>query len=42
MHLAFALPSVAFDEKAKGNRLAIVRERPDQAGMDVVARVVGF
>jgi hypothetical protein len=41
MRRAFALLSVAFDEKIKGNSLGIVRDSQDK-GMEVVARVVGL
>lgn len=40
MRRAFALLSVADQEKAKGNSLGIVREDPNSNDMAVVARIV--
>ncbi len=42
MRRAFALLSVADDEKAKGNSLGIVREDPDGHELRALGRVVGL
>ena len=39
---AFALLSMAFSEKAKGNSLGIVRENPEDQQIQVISRVVGL
>lgn len=42
MRRAFALLSVAEQEKSKGNSLGIVREDPDKRELKAIARVVGI
>lgn len=42
MRRAFALLSVADQEKAKGNSLGIVREDPNSHQLTILGRVVGL
>jgi hypothetical protein len=41
MRKAFALLSIAVEESAKGNSLGIVRENPENHGLQALGRVVG-
>lgn len=42
MRKAFALLSIAVDERLKGNCLGIVREDPDDHHLHAIGKVVGI
>ena len=41
MRKAFALLSMAMNESSKGNSLGIVRENPEDHGLQAIGNVVG-